>query len=386
MADFDQTRRCGARHRAQGRQVFASRLRFQTIPALLLILMACTGAKAAAATISLAEYRERVNQATIALDTLTSSDESISERERASRTSSTLRDVRRALPPKLVVEWNNASMQVNNAWLDDALKEYEKSSTAAASGRDAALRRARRAELLTGITERLHALGERLDEALKGGTVAPRSKDEDKARLASILRRSEYNKAAEESALARLWARFKRWLRNLFPKREPVAAEPGRPVPALTKLAQIIVIGLALLAIAYAAWKFVPRFLRNRGGKRREKREARVVLGEHLAPDETAFDILAEAEQLARAGDIRGAIRKGYIALLCELGDRKILRLAQHKTNRDYLRAVSDRQPLYGEMQLLTNSFENHWYGYAPGTDNDWTAFRMHYQQALKEG
>ena len=82
----------------------------------------------------------------------------------------------------------------------------------------------------------------------------------------------------------------------------------------------------------------------------------------------------------------RAAIRKGYIALLCELSDRKIIGLANHKTNRDYLRALAERRPLYGEMQVLTDSFENHWYGYAPGTENDWTAFRMHYQRALKEG
>lgn len=357
--------------------------------ALIVILIACTVAKADATpkAISLAEYRERVGQATIALDTLGSFDEGVGERERTLRTASTLRDVRRAMPTKLVVEWNNAPMQVNNAWLDDALKEYEKGSTTAGARAAAeAAARAARTERLARITERLHALGERLDEVLKSVAGAPReSKDEEKARLAAILRRAEYNKAAQESALARLWARIKKWLRDLFPKRDPVAVEPRRRVPVLTKTAEIFVIALALAAIAYAAWKFVPRFLRNRGSKRREKGEARVVLGEHLAPDETAFDILAEAERLARSGDIRGAIRKGYIALLCELGDRKILRLAQHKTNRDYLRAVSDRRPLYGEMQQLTDSFENHWYGYAPGTENDWAAFRLHYEQALKQ-
>ena len=369
--------------------MFTFRRRHESIFALLLILMACAATKAAdntTTTISLTEYRERVRQATIALDALSSFDEGLSERELSARTASTLRDVRRAVPPKLSVEWNGAPMQVNNAWLDDALKEYEKipTSTGERAAAEAAAR-AGRAERLARITERLHALGERLDEVLKSGAGAPRSKDEEKARLASILRRAEYNKAADESALARLWARIKRWLRSLFPKRDPAQAEPGRRVPVLTNAAQIIVIALALAAIAYAAWKFLPRFLRNRGGKRREKREARVVLGERLAPDETAFDILAEAERLARSGDIRGAIRKGYIALLCELGDRKILRLAQHKTNRDYLRAVADRRPLYGEMQMLTNSFENHWYGYAHGTENDWDAFRLHYEQALKQ-
>jgi len=342
--------------------------------ALLFLLFPSAGAKAAA-TVSLAEYRARIEQATMALDSLALFDEGTGEREQVARTASVLREVRRTLPPRLSVEWNGGPMEVNNSWLEDTLKEYEKLSPSDA----------RREELLASMTERLHGLGERVDEVLKANAGGARNKDEEKARLATILRRSEYNKAAEESALARLWQRFKRWLRSLFPESEPVEREPVRQVPVASNAAQIIVIALALAVIAYAAWKLLPRFLRQRGRKRREKREARVVLGERLAPDETASDILAEAERLARSGDIRGAIRKGYIALLCELGDRKLLRLAQHKTNRDYLRALSDHSTIYSEVRVLTDSFENHWYGYAPGTLNDWAAFRMHYQQALEQ-
>jgi hypothetical protein len=340
---------------------------------VLLILIACAGASASPTALTLSEYRERLGQATIALDSLTSFDEGVGEREQSARIASTLREVRARVPAQLAVEWNGAPVQVNNSWLHDALKEYEKLAPT----------EARRAGALASITERLHALGERLDEALKEKESGSASKDEEKARLSAILRRPEYNRAAGQSAIARLWERIKRWLRSLFPRGK--AAGPTARRPVATNLAEIIVIALALALIFYAAWKLLPRFLRNRGTRKRGKREARVVLGEHLTPEQTASDILAEAEKLARAGDIRGAIRKGYIAVLCELGDRKILRLAQHKTNRDYLRALADRQPLYTEMQLLTNSFENHWYGYAPSTEGDWAAFRTHYQQALGE-
>lgn len=349
------------------------RARVRAVPcALLLILISCAAVKAEA-PVSLREYRERIGQATVALDSLSSFDEGMSERERASSVSATLRDVRRIIPPTLAVEWNGAPVEVNNSWLEDALKEYEKIPASDA----------RRSVSLMSITERLHALGERLDELLKGKPVTL-SKDEDKARLNGILRRSEYNRATEQSAVARLWARFKRWLNSLFPERQARPVEPNQRVPLFSRLAEIIVIGLALAAVAYAGWKLAPRFIGSRGARKRKKREARVVLGEHLSPDQTSSDILAEAERLARAGDIRGAIRKGYIAFLCELGDRKVLRLAQHKTNRDYLRSLSDQRTLYGEMQVLTDSFENHWYGYVPGTDNDWATFRLHYRQALE--
>jgi len=112
----------------------------------------------------------------------------------------------------------------------------------------------------------------------------------------------------------------------------------------------------------------------------------RIVLGETLSPDQTAADLFSEAESLAHAGDLRAAIRKGYIALLCELGDRKLISLAQHKTNRDYLNSVRDKTRLYGSMRPLTISFENHWYGLLPAGENDWHDFRNGYQQALKVG
>ena len=109
------------------------------------------------------------------------------------------------------------------------------------------------------------------------------------------------------------------------------------------------------------------------------------MLGEHLEPDESAVDLLSEAEALARQGELRAAIRKAYIALLVELGDRKIISLAQHKTNRDYLRSVSGIPVLYSKMTGLTDSFELHWYGFANATLDDWHHFRAAYKAALHE-
>ena len=92
-----------------------------------------------------------------------------------------------------------------------------------------------------------------------------------------------------------------------------------------------------------------------------------------------------EAEALARKGEIRAAIRKGYIALLVELGDRHIVTLAQYKTNRDYLRSVRERVLLHERMLKLTDSFERHWYGLAQANDSDWKEFRARYREALQE-
>jgi hypothetical protein len=144
---------------------------------------------------------------------------------------------------------------------------------------------------------------------------------------------------------------------------------------------------LCLAVLVYVA-RLV--WLRRGKGRRRSPglgREARVVLGERLEADQTASDLLDEAERLARAGELRGAIRKAYVALLCELGDRGVVRLAQHKTNRDYLDAVrrAARPALYTELLPLTNAFELHWYGLRPASDADWQSFRSGCRTAIKE-
>ncbi|CAN5138744.1 hypothetical protein BH20ACI1_BH20ACI1_08010 [soil metagenome] len=108
-----------------------------------------------------------------------------------------------------------------------------------------------------------------------------------------------------------------------------------------------------------------------------------MILGERLSENETAQNLFNQAEQLAREGDLRGAIRKGYIALLCELSDRKIIGLAQHKTNRDYLRDVRTKRELYENMNGLTSNFERHWYGFDNAEITDWEEFRQNYKKAV---
>lgn len=330
------------------------------------VLMSCA---AGARAVTFEDYRHQVARTVASLEELRAAyaDEYPSQREQF--IAATIALMRAQLPAQENVLLGRQTVAVDNTWLHEALNDLEK-----IRGENA-----RRLELLSRIDERLRALGERLDELQNGKPNA--GKDDNKTRLAEILRRSEYNKQTEEgSALNRLLNRFLRWLGSLFPRTKPL--QPGSAM-ALSKVAQVAVLGVSLAAIVFLIWKFAPRYLRNRR-KKKPKREARIVLGERLEPDQTAADLLAQAESLARSGDLRAAIRKAYIALLCELGDRKVISLAQHKTNRDYLGAVRDRPSLFLSMRGLTNSFEIHWYGFVPVTPDDWTSFRANYLNAVR--
>ncbi|HEV2708430.1 MAG TPA: DUF4129 domain-containing protein [Pyrinomonadaceae bacterium] len=274
------------------------------------------------------------------------------------------------------VSWGEEILEVDNEWLKAALADYLRSSSeGTATNRT-------RAESVRAILARLRGLDERLAEAEQAEAGAARDKEAEKGRLAAILRGPEFNKeAARGGALSEMIEQFKQWISDLMPE-----FRPWRPSasPGLSRAAQILIFALAAAVIFFFVW----RYRRKHGGRIKgfSLKEARVVLGEQLAPDQTASDLLADAERLARAGDLRGAIRKAYVALLVELGDRKVIRLAQHKTNRDYLQAVrnaASAPQLYQQMRPLTVNFERHWYGFEHATESDWDNFRQRCRQIL---
>jgi uncharacterized protein DUF4129 len=320
--------------------------------------------------IPVSNYHRRIGQAVTALDSLAQSDETESVTLYEMRDTQTVASVRVLLPQTETIDWNGTSLNVDNSWLHQELDTYSADKSA------------ERYDLLKRITERLKAIEERITEVEKPASGTAGNKTEERRKLAEILQRPEYARKVEKgSALSRLIDRFLRWLQSLFPKAAPIS--PGS-TSVISKTAQIFVIALALGVLAFVLKLFLPRMLRSRRPKKKGKAKARIVLGERLEPDQSALDLLSEAEALARRGELRAAIRKAYIALLVELGERKIVSLAQYKTNRDYLRAVRGVEPLYGNVKQLTDSFERHWYGLAQATETDWLAFRSAYKQALR--
>lgn len=329
----------------------------------------------------LATYRQHINRAIAAADEMTTAEDETQVAE-------ALASIRRALPAHTEVEWSERRVQVDNSWLLKMLADYEaqrRMQTPAA-----------RRVALTAIAERLYVLDDRLAEADGADAEDKAEKEVDRERIAAILRGFAQSEQEEkDTALARLQDRIKRaiikflaWLRDLLPR--PPAINPNiRPANSMfwPRFAQIVIYTLVLGFLALLAWRFGPQliaYLRARKGRRRAARPtARVVLGERIEAEESSSDLLAEAERLARAGQVRAAIRKAYIAFLCELADRRQINLADHLTNRDYLQAVKPEAKLYALMQPLTLSYEKHWYGSENATEDDWTLFRTRYRTAL---
>jgi hypothetical protein len=323
---------------------------------------------------SLAKYRGNIRNAKLSIVSLLSPDvEDESVQDFAVLERKTIAQIRADVPTSEKIEWQNATFETNNLWLSDKLDKFEKMSPDDT----------KRYDILTEISERLGAIEGKLYE-LENPSVSNRSKDENKRKLAEILRREEYQKPEpeQESFFHKIYRKIMDWIARIFP-RPSIPDSSASGFQSLSFVLQMVLYAVVLGVIAFLIRRFAPFFANRFGaGIKREKKE-RVVLGERLAENETSENLFREAENLARAGNLRGAIRKGYIALLCELSERKIIGLSQHKTNRDYLRDVRKQNELYKNMSGLTDNYERHWYGFEDAEAKDWEEFRRDYQKAV---
>lgn len=282
--------------------------------------------------------------------------------------------VRRLLPPGQTVKFGNTSVEANNNLLHDKLKSFESETDSI-----------RQLKIAQEISEHLAQIETKIEE-LEKQNVAARSKDEDRQNLREILSRPEYQKPEQkkENWILKAIKEFLEWIANLFP-RPNFGTPSGEGLSAISSGLQIIILLAVFAIIGFLLYRFAPVLFKKFNRKEKRDKKSRVILGETIAADETSENLFGEAENLARAGDLRGAIRKGYIAFLCELSDRKIIGLARHKTNRDYLRDVRSRENLYQNMHGLTASFERHWYGFDQTDKTDWEEFKRAYSETVSK-
>jgi hypothetical protein len=328
--------------------------------------------------IPLRQYRENVSRAVVLLVSMQSPEADLTATELVENERAVLAEVRRLVPKTQKVEFKDSAIETDNRWLEQDLQTLEKLT---AEGEN-------RFEFLRQTTEKLGAIRDRLNEFDDAETNAA-GKNENKQKLDEILSRPEFKKPEEkEKSILEQWSeRLEKWLQSLFQRSETNVEPADAPnLSALGSVLSYLVIGLALLVIVFVVYRFLlPLTGRETRLKITKNKEPRIVLGERIGANESAEDLLVQAENLAREGDVRAAIRKGYIALLCDLGDRKILGLAGHKTNRDYLRDLQKRPQTFENVRAVTGSFERHWYGRVPADEQDWQAFRGNYEEAVKQ-
>ena len=275
-------------------------------------------------------------------------------------------------PASEPVEWSGGTVEATNDWLLDRVRNLETEKD-----------RQKQKAIVIELRELVGAIVSKLQE-MAAAEQSGLTKDEEKRKLAEILRREEFQKPVEkqESAFQRWLSDFIAWLESWFPK--PAATPNVGGMDILASVLQIVLFATLGALLVYLIFRLATRLFPQLQRVKKQKKKPRVILGEQIGEDATASDLFSEAERLAREGDLRGAIRKGYIALLCELSDRKIIGLARHKTNRDYLRDVRSIVPLHPRMREATETFERNWYGGERSDEQAWTKFRQQYNEAIR--
>lgn len=282
--------------------------------------------------------------------------------------------IRKLLPASETIRTENGEIEVSNKWLHSRLDEFVTESAFMTRG-----------SILSAIEERLSAISWKITES-EAAAKSDQSKTEEKQKLDEILAREEFRGAnkQDQSLVQRLIDWILDLIDRIFSGVQPDISRKPSMMPMADGI-RVVILLILIGIIGFALYKFAPIIFPKSWMKKAGEGEDRVILGERIGSEATAADLLSEAESLANSGDLRGAIRKGYIALLLAMNDAGMIGLASHKTNRDYLRDLRGRGELQNMMNALTLSFERHWYGLQPAEKNAWEEFRQRFSAMAKQ-
>lgn len=219
-------------------------------------------------------------------------------------------------------------------------------------------------------------LDQRIEEVLGRREFAwksPREKTKPSASDSSWLGRwfDSIGKGGQDfvKGIGRQAYKFARWLKSLFstPSINPPTPSGNIDWVGLGK-ALLVLLGIALVGLlGWLAWSIS-----------RRRKPAVVALAtaasapdlrsEHIVADQLPEDgwMALAREHLAR-GELSLATRAAWLAGLAHLGQRELIAISRHKTNRDYdrelRRRARERRPLIEAFGQNLTSFERSWYG-----------------------
>lgn len=335
--------------------------------AIAFLVALCAPPAPAQGRSTVSDYTNRLDQAERTVK------EAIERNSPASELAARMNEVKRLLPASEEVEFSGASIRVDNAWLHEAVVKVVKNAEVDAE---------RSLSFLGDISSRLARL---LQSVKAAQTAEDRALLDQRARLDGILARPEYQpEGKSESAIARWTWKIQEFIVRLLIKLLGglSVGAPQSGGAGLVIVVRALIFLVVIAALIFGAAKLARRLQARR--KPAEAAETREALGEEIAEDATAADLFATASDLARQGEYRKAIRRAYIAMLCEFDQRGNLRLGRSKTNRDYLDAMRSEQRIYPTFSIMTVAFERAWYGQGRATEEEFRNFATLYQEAIK--
>lgn len=176
------------------------------------------------------------------------------------------------------------------------------------------------------------------------------------------------------------WAfRSLKRLEDLFTKRARRESRSTTSKPIITGIDRLIV-GFVWFVLAAALLIFLIFAVRHFAWKGRLRRQSKALLEED-EPERTLDEWLGLADELAKAGRNREAVRCLYIACLLKFDEHSVARFDRGETNWEHLARIeaSPRQPADLEFREPTKAFDRIWYGFKGGGPEDVAQFRAWY-------
>ncbi len=178
-------------------------------------------------------------------------------------------------------------------------------------------------------------------------------------------------------SVRRFFKRLREWISPSHDKESAQREWSAGQLPWKAILYMLLALGVALLARV---------LLRTRFGKKRQIVAAEAVVAmPDLRSDDVTADQLPEdgwldlARQLMERGELRLALRAAYLAGLAHLGQRELVTIAKHKSNRDYdrelRRRAREREEMVAAFEVNLADFERSWYGRHEVTTDIFTRF-----------
>lgn len=144
----------------------------------------------------------------------------------------------------------------------------------------------------------------------------------------------------------------------------------------LLRILAYIVIAAAIILIVYGLFRLYLTFIRTRPSYAKAESIPETISAKSVA--ESSEKLLRDAEKMFADGNVREAIRTVYFAGLSVLVNKAITEYDEHRTNRDYARAVArtGNESAYKTFVNLTDVFDPVFYGGKDPVNNDYKSAR----------
>lgn len=243
-----------------------------------------------------------------------------------------------AVPDRWWVTIGSQVVVVDTRWLDD-------------EAADALASRRPWTSVQRAVDLRLATISSEASAEIAAGGGAAR------AVLDAVLARPEFARSGTSRWIEAQRDRVAAWLNRMLERLAGAGVSNRR-------LAVVFAWALGILTLAALTWWLAVTLTRRSGA-------AVLDLGDAAVARTAAREWARRAREAARAGDLRAAVRYGYLAALSRLGEQGDWALDESRTPREYLSLLRAADPRHPPLRDLTRRFEQIWYGHRPATADD---------------